>query len=89
MHFISDIAQLDYSLMSEMLRSIRRRARASKLGEIPIVLENHTKDISDFAHIERFVAEVSKAPDIKCVTLSELARELKNGRFQIKTAAHK
>jgi len=87
--FISDIAQLDYSLMSEMLRSIRRRARASRLGEVPIVLENHTKDISDFAHIERFVAEVSKAPDIKCVTLSELARELKNGRFQIKTATHK
>jgi hypothetical protein len=87
--FVSDIAQLDYSLMSEMLRSIRRRARASRLGEVPIVLENHTKDISDFAHIERFVAEVSKAPDIKCVTLSELARELKNGRFQIKTATHK
>jgi len=88
-HFISDIAQLDYPLMSEMLRSIRRRARASKLAEVPIILENHTKDIRDFTHIERFVAEVSQAPDIKCVTLSELARELKSGRFPIKTATQK
>jgi len=86
-HLISDLAQLDYALMREMLLSIRRRARAAKLTEIPIILENHTKDIRNFSDIECFVAEVSKAPDIKCVTLSRLARDLQSGRFQIKTAA--
>jgi hypothetical protein len=86
-HLISDIAQLDYTLLREMLASIRRRALRSGLKEIPIVLENHTKDVQDFSHIERFIADVSKAGDIKCVTLTELGRELLSGRFQIKTSA--
>jgi hypothetical protein len=88
-HLISDIAQLDYALLQEMLASIRSRARASGLREVPVILENHTKDIRDFSDIERFVTDVSRARDIKCLTLSELARELANGKFQIRTATLK
>jgi hypothetical protein len=84
-HLISDLAQLDYSLMTEMLDSIRRRARASGLKEIPVILENHTKDLRDFSHIDRFVSDVAKASDIRCVTLTELAHDLQSGRFTIKT----
>jgi hypothetical protein len=85
-HFISDIAQLDYSLLSEMLKSIRRRARQTGLAEVPVVLENHTKDIQDFSDIERFVREVAEAKDIRCITLTELADGLQSGRFHIRTA---
>jgi hypothetical protein len=85
-HLISDIAQLDYALLSEMLASIRRRASASGLAEVPIILENHTKDIRDFSDIERFIKDVSRAPDIKCLTLTALARELRSGRFQVRRA---
>ncbi len=88
-HLISDIAQLDYALLSEMLSSIRRRAQASGLDEVPVILENHTKDIRDFSDIERFVKDVSQAADIKCLTLSELAKELRNGRFQVMRASQK
>jgi hypothetical protein len=84
-HLISDLAQLDYALMREMLQSIRRRARASGLTDVPVILENHTKDIADFTDIDRFIADVAKASDIKCVTLTELARELRRGQFAIKT----
>lgn len=83
-HLISDLAQLDYSLMTEMLESIRRRARASGLKDVPVILENHTKDLRDFSHIDRFVGDVAKASDIRCVTLSELAHDLRSGRFEIK-----
>jgi hypothetical protein len=83
-HFISDIAQLDYSLLSRMLESIRRRARESGLSEVPVVLENHTKDIQDFSDIERFVRDVSRADDIRFITLRDLARELEAGRFHVK-----
>lgn len=86
-HLISDLAQLDYALLREMLASIRRRARASGLADVPIILENHTKDIQDFSDIERFIKDVSQASDIKCLTLTQLARELQNGKFQIRTAA--
>lgn len=84
-HFISDLAQLDYSLMTEMLDSIRRRARARGLKDIPVILENHTKDVGDFSHIDRFVSDVATASDIRCVTLTEVARDLKSGRFAIET----
>jgi hypothetical protein len=84
-HLISDLAQLDYSLMTEMLDSIRRRARASGLKDVPVILENHTKDLRDFSHIDRFVSDVAKASDIRCVTLTELAQDLQSGRFTIKT----
>ncbi len=84
-HLISDLAQLDYSLMTEMLESIRRRARASGLKDVPVILENHTKDLRDFSHIDRFVSDVAKASDIRCVTLTELAHDLQSGRFTIKT----
>lgn len=88
-HLISDIAQLDYALLCEMLASIRRRARNSGLSHVPIILENHTKDIRDFSDIERFVRDVSQAEDIKCLTLTELAAGLRDGKFQVRTARAK
>lgn len=84
-HLISDLAQLDYPLMGEMLTSIRRRARATGLANIPVVLGIHTKDIRVFDDIERFVSDISTARDIRCVTLTEIARELQKGTFAIKT----
>jgi hypothetical protein len=83
-HLISDLAQLDYALLREMLQSIRQRARASGLPEVPVILENHTKDVRDFSHIERFIRDVARAEDIRCVTLTELAQGLERGRFQIR-----
>jgi hypothetical protein len=71
--------------MTEMLESIRRRARASGLEDVPVILENHTKDVVDFSHIEKFIADIARADDIRCVTLTELSFELAHGRFAIKT----
>jgi hypothetical protein len=85
-HLISDLAQLDYPLLREMLASIRRRALASGLSEVPVILENHTKDVRDFSDIQRFLRDVSTASDIKCVTLTDLSREIQRGTFKIKTA---
>ncbi len=85
-HLISDIAQLDYGLLQEMLASIRARARARNVSQLPVILENHTKDVRDFTDIERFVADVAKADDIKCVTLTEMSQELVRGAFEIRTA---
>ena len=86
-HLISDIAQLDYGLLLEMLASIRARARARSVSQLPVILESHTKDVRNFAGIERFVAHVAKADDIKCVTLTEMSQELARGAFEIRTAS--
>src|SRR5258705_2962685 len=84
-HMISDLAQLDYPLLAEMLDSIRKRARRSKLTDVPIVLENHTKDLRNFSDIERFLEEAADSSDVKFVTLTELATQLRKGSFKIKT----
>jgi hypothetical protein len=87
-HLISDLAQLDYALLSEMLSSIRHRARESGLAEVPVILENHTKDVGDFSDIERFLNDVTQAPDIRFLTLTELAEKFNAGSFKIRTANH-
>jgi hypothetical protein len=85
--FISSVEQLNYPLLCEMLESIRWRAQKTGLREVPIVLQNHTKDIHDFSDINRFLGDVVKADDLKCVTLTELARDFANGRFPVRTAS--
>jgi len=85
-YFVSDTGRLNYRLMQEMLGSIRQYARQSGLPQVPVVLTNHPKDIRDLAAIERFVGEMSRAEDIKFLTLTELAGNLQSGEFQIRTA---
>jgi hypothetical protein len=86
-HFISDLAQLDHSLLREMLSSIRKRARLSGMEKVPVILENHTKDVRDFGYIKEFLAEAAAAPDLKFMTLSELASALQSGTFEIRKKA--
>ena len=84
-HFVSDTGRLHYPLMREMLASIRARACASGLTQLPVVLTNHPKDIRDLASIERLVGEVSQADDIRFITLSEIAAKIHSGEFQVRT----
>ena len=85
-HFVSDTGRLSYPLMREMLASIRQRAQASGLAQVPVVLTNHPKDIRDLPAIERFVKEISQAEDIRFITLRELAKKLQSGEFQVRSA---
>ncbi len=83
-YFVSDTGRLDYSLMREVLRSIRERAFASGLSHVPVVLTNHPKDIRDWQAIDRFVGETTEAEDVKFVTLREVAEKLASGEFEIR-----
>ena len=83
---IADLAQLNYATMRQMLAHIRRQAARSGLPNVPVILENHTKDIRDFSDIERFVADVARSPDVKTVTLTEVAHGLRNGTFKARAA---
>jgi hypothetical protein len=83
---IADLAQMDYAMMRQMMVNIRRQAAKSGLPNVPVILENHTKDIHDFSDIERFVADVALSSDIKTVTLTEIAHGLRNGYFKARAA---
>src|SRR5258708_5665066 len=83
---IADLAQMNYAVMCQMMSHIRRKAARSGLARVPIILENHTKDIRDFSDIERFVADVARSPDVKTVTLTEVAHGLRNGTFKARAA---
>jgi hypothetical protein len=83
---ISDLAQMNYAMMRQMMSHIRRQAARSGLARVPVILENHTKDSRDFSDIERFVAEVASSQDVKTVTLTEIANALRNGAFEARAA---
>jgi len=54
------------------------------LSDVPVVLENHTKDLHNFADLERFLRNAAASSDIRFITLTELARNLKH-KFKVKT----
>jgi hypothetical protein len=83
-YLTADLSRLSYRLMREMLRSIRRRARASGLQKVPVIISNHTKDIKDFTIIERFVSELAESEDIRFLTQSELVEKLEDGEFPVR-----
>jgi hypothetical protein len=83
---IADVSRLNYAMMRQMMVHIRRQAARSGLPDVPVILENHTKDIHDFSDIERFVADVAFFPDVKTVTLTEIAYGLRNGTFKTRAA---
>lgn len=83
---IADVSRLNYAMMREMMAHIRKQAAKSRLPEVPVILENHTKDVHDFADIERFVADIAASPDVKTLTLTEIAHGLRNGTFKARAA---
>ena len=54
------------------------------MSDVPVVLENHTKDLQNFSDLERFLEHAVKSSDIRFVTLTELAKDLKQ-KFKIQT----
>jgi hypothetical protein len=81
--YIADLSMLSLSQMHEVLRSIRRRARRSGHDCVPVVLENHTKDVGDVGPLERFARVLSEASDVEVITLRELAARMRDGRYPI------
>jgi len=84
---ISDLGGLSFFQMREMLQDIRRRARNARQSVVPVVLENHTKDLGDFGPIELFAREVAKAPDIDVITATEAARNLAESAYRVRTTS--
>jgi hypothetical protein len=83
---ISDLSRMNYTMMCRMMDDIRKRAAESGLEHVAVILENHTKDVYDFSHIERFLGHVAHSADVKTVTLTEIANGLRNGSFKVRTA---
>jgi hypothetical protein len=83
---ISDISALTVTQMREMLRNMRIRARSSGWPVVPVIVENHTKDIGNWRPIERFAAIVAASQDIQVITLRELAENILAGRYPVDIA---
>lgn len=85
-HIVADIGRLDFPSLREMLKAIRNAAQRSKQSELWVVLTNHSKYISDFSHIDRFLSEARKHDDISFVTLSTIAEQIRAGKIKPKIA---
>jgi hypothetical protein len=80
---VADIGRLDFGALREMLTAIRDAALKSKQSEVWVVLTNHSKYISDFSHIDRFLKEARKHDDISFVTLSAIAEQIRAGAINV------
>jgi hypothetical protein len=85
-HIISDLSQLSYNKMEAMLEDICKRAKASGWPFVPVIIENHTKDIGDFAPILKFCIAITKASNIEVITSRELAKNIQSGLYPIRKA---
>jgi hypothetical protein len=81
---VSDLSAMSFGRMREMLRDIRIRARRARTDFVPVVVENHTKDIGYFRPIERFAQMVASSSDIEVITLSDLVHNLDAGMYPVR-----
>lgn len=77
---IADLSALTFPEMKDMLRSIREQALRSGWERVPVILENHTKDLGDFSPVEQFALFLSRS-DFRVITLRDLHRGLEQGRY--------
>ncbi len=84
-YLTADLSRLSYPLMMEMLDSIRLRARETGLAKVPVIISNHSKDIKDFAVIERFIGRIAEAEDIRFMTQTQLVYKLEKGEFPVRS----
>jgi hypothetical protein len=82
---VTDLAGMTLAEMLESVNNVRRRARSSGWQEVPVIFENHTKDIGNWEPIERFAGILAQSDDIEVLTLTELANRVSEGRYPIRT----
>jgi hypothetical protein len=51
---------------------------------LPLIFENHTKDIGDFAPIEKLCSYVAKSPVFQVLTATELVDNLQAGKYFVR-----
>lgn len=83
-HFIADLSLMDLEHCRCMTKIIRKKIQESGL-DIPVIFENHTKDLNDLSHLDSFFKDLVQIQEISFITLTNLTHELENGRFQIQT----
>jgi hypothetical protein len=72
--------------MRAMLRDIRRRARRSQWPTVPVIIENHTKDLGDFRPLEAFCRLLASQRDLEVITAAELAQNVLRGHYPVRSA---
>jgi hypothetical protein len=87
-HFVSDLSALSYSLMVRMLDDIRRKHEAAGVPVVPVVLTNHTKDLTDFRPIQQFAQLLATAQDVRVISLRQLAANIRSGRYPVRSSGH-
>ena len=86
-HYVADLSALSLQQMRWLLQHIRQAAAASPAAEFPVVLTNHTKDLTNFEPIREFAMLLAAAEDITVITLAQLASNIQSGRYPIRVAA--
>jgi len=80
----ADLSMLSFPEMKQLIQEARKKAKAHNVDVMPIVLENHTKDINYLEPIEKFAKYITSVSDVEVITLKQMAENVKNGIYKIK-----
>lgn len=83
---VSDLSTLNFVEMREMIDDIVRRAAESGAACVPVVVENHTKDVGFFRPLERFARWLKEVPEVEVVTARTVAENLRAGAYPVRLA---
>jgi hypothetical protein len=82
--YIADLSEMSGLLWRRMVNEIRRKASRARRPVIPVVLENHTKDLGDIRNIRLFAEYLAKQRDIEVVRLRDIASNLEAGLYPVR-----
>ncbi len=83
--YIADLSEMSGLLWRQMIQEIRRKAEKAGQALIPVVLENHTKDLGDIRNIRFFAEYLARQSDIEVVRLRDIAANLHAGLYPVRT----
>lgn len=84
---IADLAPFSKWHMRKLIQAIYRKSHVSGVSAIPIVLENHTKDVTSTDAIEFFISQCGQRSDIHFITMTQMADLFEKGVLDV--ARHK
>lgn len=80
---VSDLSGINFFKMKEKIRDIKKRVKQSSFEVVPIILENHTKDIIYFEPLKRLSALLAQDDEIEVLTMSQAYKNFQKGLYPV------
>ncbi len=86
---ITDLSALSYLELKASIKDIRKRHAGSGMESMPYIIASHTKNMGHFKGVARFAKLLKEANDIQVITATQLARNIQDNVYKIRSRKQK